>query len=66
MKYFYKIYGEKYIAFQNLSDIQRLTSNSLNSLRSFSWSSLHEITLGIHIVYDLSLDEVNRKLYLSE
>ena len=56
-KYFNNIYGEKYIAFQKLSDIRRLTSNKL-TLDPFS------LALAIHIVYDLSADGVNRKLSL--
>lgn len=56
-KYFNNIYGEKYVAFQKLSDIRRLTSNKL-TLDPIS------LALAIHIVYDLSADGVNRKLSL--
>jgi len=56
-KYFNNTYGEKYIAFQKLSDIRRLTSNKSDSL---------SLALATHIVYDLSADGVNRKLSLSD
>lgn len=65
-KYFDSIYGEKYIAFQKLSDIQRLTSNSLNLLKPSNIPYLPDLALATHIVYDLSLEGVNRKLSLSE
>jgi len=58
-KYFNSIYGEKYIAFQKLSDIRRLTSNDLKLDPS-------SLALATHIVYDLSADGVNRKLSLSD
>ena len=58
-KYFNNTYGEKYIAFQKLSDIRRLTSNDLNLYSS-------SIALATHIVYDLSADGVSRKLSLSD
>ncbi len=58
-KYLNNIYGEKFIAFQKLSDIRRLTSNNFK-LDPFS------LALATHIVYDLSADGVNRKLSLSE
>ena len=58
-KYFYSIYGEKYIAFKKLSDIRRLTHNYKN----IDPSSLATAT---HILYDLSADGVGRKYSLSE
>lgn len=56
-KYFNHIYGEKYIAFQKLFDIRRLTSNNL-LLDPIS------LALATRIVYGLSADGVNRKLSL--
>ena len=58
-KFFNRIYGEKYIAFQKLSDIRRLTSNS---------SGLNSSTLALatYILYDLSPDGLDRKYSLSE
>lgn len=58
-KYFNSIYGEKYIAFQKLSDIRRLTSNYLKLDHS-------SLALATHIVYVLSADGINRKLSLSD
>lgn len=68
-KYFNSIYGEKYIAFQKLSDIRRLTSNKLKIAPPCLWPSynyLFDLCLATHIVYDISLDGVNRKLSLSD
>ena len=58
-KYFSLIYGEKFIAFQKLSTIRKLTSNPLN----LNPSSLAQ---AIQIVYSLSENGNNRKLSLSE
>lgn len=58
-KFFNRIYGEKYIAFQKLSEIRRLTSN---------YSGLDSATLALatYILYDLSSDGRDRKYSLSE
>lgn len=57
--FFNKIYGEKYIAFQKLSDIRRLTINRKKS-------DLYSLALAINIIYDLSADGVDRKYSLLE
>jgi hypothetical protein len=76
VNYFDKIYGEKFVAFKKLADIRRLTSNELNLLNLQSnkkleasikrSDSLANVCLATHIVYNLSLDGVSRKLSLSE
>ena len=58
-KYFNLIYGEKYIAFQKLSTIRRLTTNQLKLDPS-------SLSLATHIVYSLSANGTDRKLSLSE
>jgi hypothetical protein len=57
--YFNFIYGEKYIAFQKLSTIRSLTSDT-------KLLNLSSLTLATHIVYNISLDGRDRKLSLSE
>jgi hypothetical protein len=76
VKYFNNIYGEKYIAFQKLLDIRRLTFNNLKlnkpssqikeGIVNNSTDSLSDLCLAIHLVYDLSLDGVMRKISLSD
>lgn len=58
-KYFNNIYGEKYIAFQKLFDIRRLTYN---------YTKLDHSTLALAtiILYGLSADGVDRKYSISE
>ena len=60
--FFNKIYGEKYIAFQKLSDIRRITSLHRN-ITNLDPSSL---ALAINIIYDLSADGTDRQYYLIE
>lgn len=82
IKYFNSIYGEKYIAFQKLLDIRRLTyyKNERSYLnksqeevkfsklceRSAVLDSTTSTELAIQLVYSLSLDGKNRKLALSD
>ena len=58
-KYFSLIYGEKFIAFQKLSTIRKLTSNPLN----LNPSSLAQ---AIQIVYSLSENDNTARLWRCE